>query len=553
MSDRASIDWRVLPRILCWLWARLDTRARRSTIVGVGAMLGASIAATASAATFAIAVNPAELTPFLLAGAALLGVTAQTLDVEKWRRHEECELRLERALTLSLFNQSLSTVTPRAVGAEMQVLVNVLVGCRLIFQHLVFTGPSILFSVASASVVLASMGHVWLALVTFAYAPLYLALAQWRARKMARYARSITGKRVEVARRFADALANKSIVGAFGAQSYVTARVGRSMRAVTDMSRLHVDLRAQASMLSVAAYAAALMSILTLAWYSGSSAGERVTLLVFASVTLASLLRPLELAAQAFRDLILALAMVAPADWRSAPIEAALKSNIDPAAMSLQSVSVRYGDGRAVLSGATLIVAPGSVVGVRGESGIGKSTFLRLIVGELTPDEGSVLVAGKPAPGEAVVSIAPQETFLLDASIAENIVFGRSASRDEIRTAVQLAGLEPVIARLTDGLDTHVGERGTRLSGGERQRVSLARAVLKPAAVYLFDEATSALDPAAEKSTMRGIVERLSGATILIVAHRETAFEAAEAIVELRDGKFTAQHHLASSANVGTG
>lgn len=516
-------------------------------------MAAAAIAAPVSAAMFAVAVNPGNNTPVLLVCAALLGVVAQALEVEKWRRHEACDLRLEQALIATLFQRSVSKREPSAVGAEMQALGNALVGYRLIYQHLVFTAPSVFLAAASASVLVASLGHALLAVVLFAYVPLYLAVAQWRSRRMARYARSVTAKRVEVARRFADALTNREIVRAFDAQTYVANNVERSARAATRMSQVLVELRAGASMLSVLIYGLALASILALAWYSGDGQADRVTLLVFASITLASLLRPLELAAQAFRDLILAMALVGPESAVKGPPSPTLKRSAEAATLALKSVSVAYGCGREVISDVTLFCAPGSVVGVRGDSGVGKSTIVRLITGELSPSRGDVLISGEMSPGSAAIAIAPQETFLLDASIRANICFGRRATEEELLRAVRMVGLDVVLARLHDGIETRVGERGARLSGGERQRVALARAVLKPAALYLFDEATSALDPRAERITMQNVIECLRGSTILIVAHRETALEWAESVVALRDGKLIVEPRPALSSSVSIG
>lgn len=516
----------------------LDPEARRTTLVGVVAMTLSAFAGVGAAAMLALAVTPLQssMASMSLAASVALGVVSQALDVVKWRCHAEAELRLDQKLTASMLANALGVRGSVGLGAEMQALGNALAGCRLFFQHIVFTAPAVVLTSMSAAVLVGGLGHLALALAMLAYAPVYLVAACWRARRMARAASIGTTARIETARGFADALGNREVVRAFGADEFVTRGLERSLMRATKWSTLLVRLRAGAAALNVGVYAAALTGVLWLAWTMAGDATERVTLVVFASVTLASLARPLEMAAQAFRDLILALALVEPLIRPREQRERLLPVDTSPATVCLQNVSVSYGEGREILSATTWACARGAKVGLRGDSGAGKSTVVRLLTGQVVPATGKVTIAGSSRDGTPVMAIALQETYLLDASIRANIAFGREASDEEIAQAVSIAGLTSLVKKLPQGLQTRVGERGSQLSGGERQRVALARAILKPAALYIFDEATSALDLESERCVMQRVVESRRCATMVIVSHRQSAFSEVDSIFEVRAG-----------------
>jgi ATP-binding cassette subfamily B protein/subfamily B ATP-binding cassette protein MsbA len=127
---------------------------------------------------------------------------------------------------------------------------------------------------------------------------------------------------------------------------------------------------------------------------------------------------------------------------------------------------------------------------------------------------------------------------LFPLSIADNIAYGRpEASRAEIEAAARAANAHPFIARLPDGYDTLVGERGATLSGGERQRLSIARALLKDAPLLILDEPTSALDAETEGLLLEALERLMAGRTTLIIAHRLSTIRNADLIVALQDGR----------------
>ena len=192
----------------------------------------------------------------------------------------------------------------------------------------------------------------------------------------------------------------------------------------------------------------------------------------------------------------------------------------------------------------TLTLPAGSRTALVGRSGSGKSTLVNLLLRFLEPERGKIITNGlsiAQMPGEAWrenVALVPQRPHLFHGSVLENIRIARpDASREEIKSAVEMAGAARFIRELPQGYDTEVGERGARLSGGEAQRVAIARAFLKDAPLLIMDEPTSSLDPESER-LIRSALRRLSqGRTVLVVAHRLNTVYEADWIVVLEDGQ----------------
>lgn len=210
--------------------------------------------------------------------------------------------------------------------------------------------------------------------------------------------------------------------------------------------------------------------------------------------------------------------------------------------IALEGVTVSFPGRPPVFDGFTRAIRAGSVIAVTGASGSGKSTLADILAGLVAPDRGTVRVDGLPLSGERrirwrrQVAYVEQVPYLLDATIADNLAWGRPAvARPALEQALRDASADFVLA-LPEGLDTLVGEAGRELSGGERQRISLARALLRKPSLVILDEVTAALDARNEAAIARTI-ERLRGTTtFVILGHRPALAALADARIELGDG-----------------
>jgi ATP-binding cassette subfamily B protein len=196
-------------------------------------------------------------------------------------------------------------------------------------------------------------------------------------------------------------------------------------------------------------------------------------------------------------------------------------------AIEFRDVSFSYDGDSEALRNLSVNIRPGEKVGIVGPSGAGKSTFVHLLQRLYDVQSGDILIDGQPIHEvtqdslRATLSVVPQEIALFHRSVMENIRFGQpEATNEEVFRAARAACCESFIARLPQGYETLVGERGVKLSGGQRQRIGIARAFLKNAPILILDEATSALDTESEMEIQRNIVAHLRGRTVIAVAHR---------------------------------
>ncbi len=207
----------------------------------------------------------------------------------------------------------------------------------------------------------------------------------------------------------------------------------------------------------------------------------------------------------------------------------------------------------AALKNFSLKVSPGETVAVVGPSGAGKSTLFQLAQRFYDPEGGSVRIDGvalpsaDPADIRERMALVPQDTVLFAASARDNLRYGKwDATDDEIWAAARAANAEKFLLELPDGLDSFMGEAGTRLSGGQRQRVAIARALLRQSPILLLDEATSALDAESEKLVQDALDRLMRDRTTIVIAHRLATIRSADRIIVMDDGHIVEQGDHAS-------
>ncbi len=213
--------------------------------------------------------------------------------------------------------------------------------------------------------------------------------------------------------------------------------------------------------------------------------------------------------------------------------------------LRFEEVSFAYPNRRPpVLEGVNVEVRWGESIGIAGPTGAGKSTFLDLMLGLLRPTSGAILLDGESLQQQLAnwrrgVGYVPQHPYLIDDSLGRNVALGvpdHEVNGEKLRTAIRLAQLEGFVASLPQGLDSVVGERGTRLSGGERQRLAIARALYREPAVLIFDEATSALDTHTERLLIQSLHACCRQTTLILVSHRLQALKLCSKIFLLHQG-----------------
>lgn len=212
--------------------------------------------------------------------------------------------------------------------------------------------------------------------------------------------------------------------------------------------------------------------------------------------------------------------------------------------VEFRHVGFAYNENRPILHDVSFTIAPNTTTAVVGKSGAGKSTLSRLLFRFYDVQSGEVLIDGQSIKQVTQISlrrnigIVPQDTVLFNDTLGYNIRYGRpDASDAEVLAAAHAAHLGEFLARLPEGLDTQVGERGLKISGGEKQRVAIARTLLKNTPILVFDEATSALDTHAEKAIQSAFDEAAQNRTTLIIAHRLSTIVHAEQILVMNDGR----------------
>jgi ATP-binding cassette subfamily C protein CydD len=215
-----------------------------------------------------------------------------------------------------------------------------------------------------------------------------------------------------------------------------------------------------------------------------------------------------------------------------------------PPAILFEGVSFRYGGVRGGVTAVDLELPAGSITALAGESGAGKTTLARLLVGLARPESGRILVNGHdlttlaPDSWRSRLAWVPQTPYFTSGTVRENLLLGRpDADENLINTALAAAAADQFISRLPLGLDTLLGDRGAGLSGGELRRLALARAYVCQATLIVLDEPTAGLDAESERLVCEALQRVAQGRTVLVISHREQTMSSTERVAEIVDGR----------------
>lgn len=216
--------------------------------------------------------------------------------------------------------------------------------------------------------------------------------------------------------------------------------------------------------------------------------------------------------------------------------------------LKINQLTFKYQDGnRNVVKHISMDIHPGEKIALLGPSGTGKSTFLKLVVGDLTPTDGEVLINGQnilnlQSIRSSLFGILDQQPYLFDTTVMNNVRLGNTnASDQQVKDALAAVGLKDLIESLPDKYDTEVQEAGKRFSGGERQRLSLARILLQDAPIIILDEPTVSLDPITEKKLLDKVFELLHDKTIIWVTHHLAGITHVDQVRFMENGEFDMQ------------
>ena len=389
-----------------------------------------------------------------------------------------------------------------------------------------------------------------LTLVTLVIVPVVLGIINIFGKRLRIAGHDVQGRIADITSLLQETISGARVVRSFAREGYEVQRFERenqrNFRAVMRATKL-------TSLLSPLVEFSAAIAVTVILWYGGYSvvtgaitAGSLIAFLIYAI----NLSNPVKRLSQVYGNIQKAMAagdrVFAILDTKPEVVEKAdaiVLPEVD-GRVRFDHVSFSYDGEKKALDDFSLDVPAGRVVAIVGPSGAGKTTIANLLPRFYDATEGAITVDGidvRDVTFQSLreqIGVVPQETMLFNATIKDNILYGRLDGTDEeVYAAAKAANALEFIERLPEGMDTLVGERGSSLSGGQRQRIAIARAILKNPKILILDEATSALDTESEKLVQEALERLMQGRTAFVIAHRLSTIKNADQIVVLREGK----------------
>ncbi len=379
-----------------------------------------------------------------------------------------------------------------------------------------------------------------------AYVWLTFVITTWRTR----IRRQMNEAENDIGTRTVDSLLNFETVRYFNNEQHEVTRLDE---ALAQYERAAIRTRESLSLLNVgqaAVITVGVTAMLILAAFDIRDGAMTVGDFVVVNTYLMQLAIPLNMLGTVYREIrqalvdmenLFALIDEQP-DVADSPQAAPLRA--ENGAIAFHNVVFGYETGRTILKDVSFSVAPGTTTAIVGPTGSGKSTLCRLLLRFYDPQSGRIEISGQDIRQvtqhslRSAIGVVPQDTVLFNDTLFYNIAYGDpGASPEKVHSAADSAQLNDFIAKLPQGYETRVGERGLKLSGGEKQRVAIARALLREPSIFFFDEATSSLDSVTEQEIQMHLAQLSSGKTTLVIAHRLSTIVNAHQILVLADGQ----------------
>ena len=388
-----------------------------------------------------------------------------------------------------------------------------------------------------------------LTLVTLVLLPLIAVVVRTTSKRLKKLNRASLGVNAELTQVIEEATRAQQVIKIFGGQAYEKARFHERAESLRNNTMRTTRMFAATVPITQVMTACAVALVVVMALVQSGNGDITVGGFVSFIMGMLMLLTPLKQLAEVNgplqRGMAAAEAVFDLIDKPTERVGGIVLPGRAQGRIEFRAVDFTYpGRGKTVLEGIDLQVAPGETVAFVGMSGGGKSTLVNLIPGFYSPSQGRILLDGADIENlsltslRAQIALVSQNVVLFDDSVAANIAYGDPVP-DQLRifAAAQAAHLADVVASLPEGLETRIGDNGSRLSGGQRQRLAIARAIYKDAPILILDEATSALDSESERAVQSALDTLMQGRTTFVIAHRLSTIERADRIVVLVHGK----------------
>jgi ATP-binding cassette, subfamily B, heavy metal transporter len=468
-----------------------------------------------------------------------------------------------REVALSTFRHlhalSLRYHLDRQTGGLSRAIERGIRGTEFLLSYLLFSLFPTLIEIAMVAAILWRLYSVSFALVTLGVIVVYVAftftVTDWRIK----FRREMNERDSEANTKAVDSLLNFETVKYFANEEHEARRFDQALAAYE-----HAAVKSQTTLSAMnigqgIIIAVGLVGVMLLAARGIVAGRMSVGDFVLVNSYLVQLYAPLNQLGMVYRNIKQSLTDL-EAMFRLLRVVPEIVDRPDAAALKVtrgeivfDRVSFAYDPRREILHEVSFRVPPGGAVAIVGPSGAGKSTISRLLFRFYDVDGGAIRIDGqdlRDVTQESVrraIGVVPQDTVLFNDSIRYNIGYGRpGAERRDIEDAARRARLDQFIARLPDGFDSPVGERGLKLSGGEKQRVAIARVILKAPRILVFDEATSALDTKTEREIQTSLEEVSHARSTLMIAHRLSTVVGADEILVLDQGRIVERGNHAS-------